>query len=149
MQIADGRVVSNFIVQALKGDDITVYGDGNQTRSFCYGDDLMDGFVTLMHSQDDFSGPINLGNPVEIRVEELAAFVIELTQSSSNVIRLPRPVDDPRQRQPNIDKAKKHLGWNPIVSLEQGLMKTISYFADEMGVVRPYMSSPERRLMFL
>lgn len=124
----DGRVVSNFIVQALKGEDITVYGDGNQTRSFCYCDDLIDGMVRLMNSGDNVTGPINIGNPGEFTILELAKKVIELTNSKSKIIYMPLPQDDPMQRKPVIDLAKEKLGWEPKVALDDGLIKTISYF---------------------
>jgi len=124
----DGRVVSNFIVQSLKGEDITVFGDGNQTRSFCYIDDLLNGLTRLMNSPDDFTGPVNLGNPVEFTILELAQKVIELTRTKSKIILNPLPDDDPRQRQPDITLARKALGWEPVVRLEEGLKKTIEYF---------------------
>ena len=127
----DGRVVSNFIVQALHGQDITIYGDGNQSRSFCYVDDLIEGFVLLMNSPDDVVGPINLGNPGEFTIRELAELVIEYTGSSSNLIFQPLPEDDPQQRQPDISLAKRVLDWEPHVSLSDGLKKTITYF-DEL-----------------
>jgi UDP-glucuronate decarboxylase len=124
----DGRVVSNFIVQALKGEDITIYGEGKQTRSFCYVDDLIEGIIRLMATGPDISGPINLGNPVEFTMLDLAEHVLKLTGSSSNLIFKPLPQDDPQQRQPNIKLAKETLGWEPSVKLEQGLIKTIAYF---------------------
>lgn len=124
----DGRVVSNFIVQSLKGKDITVFGDGNQTRSFCYIDDLINGLTRLMDSPDDFTGPVNLGNPVEFTILDLAQKVIELTGTKSKIILKPLPDDDPRQRQPDITLARKTLGWEPVVRLEDGLKKTIEYF---------------------
>ena len=124
----DGRVVSNFIVQALKGEDITVYGKGDQTRSFCYCDDLIDGMVRLMNSGDDVTGPINIGNPGEFTILELAQKVIELTNSKSKIIYMPLPQDDPMQRKPVIELAKEKLGWEPKVQLEDGLKKTIEYF---------------------
>ncbi len=124
----DGRVVSNFIVQALQGQDITIYGDGSQTRSFCYVDDLIDGMVRLMNSREEFSGPVNIGNPNEFTIGELAEMVIRLTGSKSKLIYLPLPADDPSQRQPNIELAKKELGWEPGIPLEEGLKKTIAYF---------------------
>ena len=124
----DGRVVSNFIVQALNNRDITVYGNGSQTRSFCYVDDLVEGLVRLMATADEVTGPINLGNPGEITIRELAETVIELTGSSSKVIRMPSPTDDPRQRQPDISNAGKILGWKPTVQLHDGLLRTIEYF---------------------
>lgn len=128
MNPEDGRVVSNFIMQALKGDDITLYGDGLQTRSFCYRDDLVEGFLRLMDTPKNIVGPINLGNPGEFTIKALAELVIKLTGSSSKLIYLPLPKDDPMQRQPDISKARKHLDWNPTINLEQGLMKTIAYF---------------------
>jgi UDP-glucuronate decarboxylase len=124
----DGRVVSNFIVQALKGKPITVYGKGNQTRSFCYVDDMIDGFVRLMSSPDTVTGPVNLGNPVEFTILELAHMVIELTKSKSRIVFKPLPHDDPVQRQPKITLAKKTLKWKPKVKLEDGLKETINYF---------------------
>ncbi len=124
----DGRVVSNFIVQALKGEDITIYGDGSQTRSFCYVDDLVDGLIKLMNSSDEFTGPVNLGNPVETSILELAQKVIKLTDSKSKIVSKSLPVDDPKQRQPNITLAKEKLNWEQKVSLEDGLIKTIEYF---------------------
>ena len=127
MRPDDGRVVSNFIVQALKGVDITVYGDGSQTRSFCYCDDLIEGFVRLM-AQDEITGPVNIGNPGEFTILELAQKVIELTGSSSKIIYEPLPSDDPLQRQPDITIAREKLGWEPKIDLETGLKKTIPYF---------------------
>lgn len=124
----DGRVVSNFIVQALKGDNITIYGNGSQTRSFCFVDDLIDGMIRLMNSRDDFTGPVNIGNTEEFTILELAEKVIELTKSKSKLIFKPLPQDDPLQRKPDISLAKKELGWNPKVNLEKGLKKTIEYF---------------------
>jgi UDP-glucuronate decarboxylase len=126
----DGRVVSNFIVQALQGNDITIYGDGAQTRSFCYVDDLIAGMISLMNSPKDVIGPINIGNPNEFSISELVSEVISLTNSKSKVVELPLPEDDPRQRQPDITKAKSILGWAPSVQLEEGLKKTIEYFAE-------------------
>ena len=124
----DGRVVSNFIIQALRGDPITIYGDGSQTRSFCYVDDLIDGMVALMESGPDVVGPINIGNPTEFTMLELAQSVLSLTESSSPVVFRPLPSDDPRQRQPDISFAAKTLGWMPRVELEEGLTRTIAYF---------------------
>ena len=124
----DGRVVSNFIVQALKGEDITIFGDGKQTRSFCYVDDLISGMIKMMNSPDIFTGPINLGNPNEFTMLELAQIVIELTQSKSNLVFKSLPQDDPKQRQPDINLARKELEWIPSVELEAGLMNTIAYF---------------------
>ena len=126
MAVDDGRVISNFIVQALRGDDITIYGDGSQTRSFCYVDDLIDGFTRLMKSA--LSGPINLGNPKEFSMRELAEIVIRLSGSKSKVTFLDLPADDPKQRQPEIAQAKDSLGWQPAIELEQGLAKTIDFF---------------------
>ena len=128
----DGRVVSNFIVQALKNEDITIYGDGRQTRSFCYVDDLLDGMVRLMQTGDEFIGPVNVGNPGEFTILELAEKVIQLTGSRSRLVFLPLPEDDPTQRQPDITLAKKVLGWEPKVNLEEGLIKTIEYFRDTL-----------------
>lgn len=127
----DGRVVSNFVVQALKGEDITIYGQGEQTRSFCYVDDLISGFIQLMNSPEALTGPVNLGNPVEFTIKELAEQVIDLTGSSSSLVFKPLPQDDPKQRQPDIQMARKELGWEPTIRLEEGLRKTISYF-DEL-----------------
>jgi UDP-glucuronate decarboxylase len=124
----DGRVVSNFIVQALKGQDITLYGDGQQTRSFCYVDDLIDAFIAYMGKDGDLPGPINMGNPVEFTMKQLAEEVLALTGSKSKLTHRPLPSDDPKQRQPNIDKAKELLGWQPKVQLRDGLQKTIEYF---------------------
>jgi UDP-glucuronate decarboxylase len=124
----DGRVVSNFIVQALKGEDITIFGDGMQTRSFCYVDDLIEGMFRLMNSRKGFTGPVNIGNPGEFTMLELAEKILELTKSRSSLKFLPLPQDDPMQRQPIIDLAKKELDWEPRVQLEEGLLKTIDYF---------------------
>jgi UDP-glucuronate decarboxylase len=128
MHLADGRVVSNFIVQALKGQPITLYGDGKQTRSFCYVDDLVDGLVRMMDSSDDITGPVNLGNPAEYSMEELAGLVVAQTNSRSELAYAPLPQDDPRQRQPDITRAREQLGWEPTVPLEEGLKRTIDYF---------------------
>ncbi len=128
----DGRVVSNFIVQALRGEDITVYGEGNQTRSFCYCDDLLDGMMRLMNSDDSIIGPINIGNPTEFTILELAQKVIELTNSKSKIIYMPLPSDDPMQRKPVIDLAREKLSWEPKIQLEEGLVKTIGYFEQLM-----------------
>ena len=129
----DGRVVSNFIVQALRGEPITIYGDGSQTRSFCYVDDLIEGFVRLMDSPDDITGPINLGNPGEFTILQLAETVIRLTGSKSRIERRPLPTDDPKQRKPDITRAKSLLGWEPSIRLEEGLGKTIAYFDALLG----------------
>jgi len=128
MAADDGRVVSNFIVQALRGQDLTVYGDGSQTRSFCYADDLVAGFMQLMNAGDEVVGPINMGNPGEFTMIELAEKVLRLTGSTSKLIHMPLPQDDPKQRRPDITKAKQFLGWEPTVALEQGLERTIDYF---------------------
>src|SRR5712691_6687413 len=124
----DGRVVSNFIVQALRGNEITVYGDGQQTRAFCYVDDLVDGLVRLMETGDDVTGPINIGNPAEFSIRELAEIVIDATGSRSRIVSRPLPADDPRQRQPDIAKARHVLGWTPRTPLKEGLVRTIAYF---------------------
>jgi UDP-glucuronate decarboxylase len=126
----DGRVVSNFIMQALKNKDITIFGKGTQTRSFCYVDDLIGGLIKLMDTDDGFIGPVNLGNPNENTILDLAKKVIELTKSKSKIIFQPLPTDDPCQRQPCLDIAKEKLNWQPNVSLEEGLKKTIAYFQD-------------------
>jgi len=128
----DGRVVSNFVMQALQGETITVYGDGAQTRSFCYVDDLVDGLVRLMNSEEAVIGPINLGNPDEFTIKQLAELVIDMTDSRSKIERFPLPQDDPRQRQPDIRKAQSTLDWSPTVPLKDGLKKTIDYFDDRM-----------------
>ena len=124
----DGRVVSNFIVQALKGEDITIYGNGQQTRSFCYVDDLIEAMIRAMNTGDDFTGPVNIGNPGEFTMLELAEAMIRLTNSKSKLVFLPLPQDDPKQRRPDISLAKEALGWSPKVDLEAGLEKTIGYF---------------------
>ncbi len=124
----DGRVVSNFIVQALRGEDITIYGDGLQTRSFCYVDDLIEGIIKMMNSPDDFTGPINLGNPSEFTILELAEKIISMTGSNSKIVFKPLPEDDPLQRKPDITLAKNRLKWEPKTTLEEGLSKTIDYF---------------------
>ncbi len=124
----DGRVVSNFIVQALKQQDITIYGDGQQTRSFCYVDDLVDAFVRFMNTPDEFTGPLNLGNPNEFTIRQLAEVVIELTGSKSAIVSMPLPQDDPRQRQPDISLARKTIDWNPTIELREGISRTIAYF---------------------
>jgi UDP-glucuronate decarboxylase len=129
----DGRVVSNFIIQALKGEDITVYGDGSQTRSFCYVQDLIDGFLKLMDSPDEITGPVNLGNPIEFTILELANEVIRMTNSTSKIIFKELPSDDPKQRRPNINLAQKSLSWNPQINLKDGLLKTIEYFKNLKG----------------
>lgn len=128
MAINDGRVVSNFIVQALRGEDITVYGDGAQTRSFCYVDDLVEGMIRLMNSDSSITGPINIGNPGEFTILELAEKVIDIVGSSSKIVRKDLPKDDPRQRRPDITKAKELLGWEPTIDLNSGLVQTVNYF---------------------
>lgn len=132
MAFDDGRVVSNFILQALKGEDITIYGDGMQTRSFCYVSDLVDGFIKLMNSPTEIKGPINLGNPHEMSVKDLAEMIIDMTDSSSKIIYGPLPVDDPKRRQPDITKAKELLDWEPVVHVTDGLKKTIDNFASRL-----------------
>jgi UDP-glucuronate decarboxylase len=132
MDIGDGRVVSNFIIQALRGEDITIYGDGSQTRSFCYVDDLIEGMVRLMNSRNGFTGPVNIGNPGEFTIKELAEIVIELTGSHSKMVYEPLPSDDPLQRKPVIDLARKELDWEPKIQLREGLEKTIEYFRSVM-----------------
>jgi UDP-glucuronate decarboxylase len=129
----DGRVVSNFVVQALRGEDLTIYGDGSQTRSFCYVDDLIDGFLSMMASPEDFVGPVNMGNPGEFTMIELAETILRLTRSRSRIRFMPLPEDDPRQRRPDIALAKEKLGWAPAVPLEPGLAKTIEYFRGLIG----------------
>lgn len=128
MDIGDGRVISNFVVQALKNENITIYGDGRQTRSFCYVDDLVDGMIKLMNSREDFYGPVNIGNPGEFSIKELAEIIIDMTNSKSKIVFKPLPQDDPLQRRPDISLAKAELGWEPKVDLREGLSKTISYF---------------------
>jgi UDP-glucuronate decarboxylase len=137
----DGRVVSNFIVQALLGRDITVFGDGLQTRSFCYVDDLIDGLIRLMNTADEITGPINIGNPKEFTMLELAAMVIELTGSRSRIVHRPRPQDDPRQRRPDISKADDALSWAPQTPLRDGLIRTIHYFEELLKdeAIRPHI----------
>ncbi len=129
----DGRVVSNFIVQALRGEKITIYGDGSQTRSFCYVDDLIDGMIRLMNSDDDVTGPINIGNPIEFSMLELATAVVDATRSSSSIEFHPLPADDPRQRQPDIAKAKEILQWEPKIALAEGLARSVVYFREELS----------------
>jgi len=133
MNLNDGRVVSNFIVQALKGEDITIYGDGTQTRSFCYVDDLIDAMIKMMNSRNDFTGPVNLGNPTEFKIIELAEMILKLTNSKSKIVYKPLPEDDPMQRKPVIDLAKKELNWEPKIPLEEGLKATIQYFKELLG----------------
>ncbi len=130
MHPSDGRVVSNFIIQALRGESVTIYGDGSQTRSFCYVDDMVEGFIRLMDSPDECTGPINLGNPDEFSIKQLAEHVVSLTGSKSEIVSKPLPEDDPKQRCPDISLAMEKLGWTPKIPLEQGLIKTIAYFED-------------------
>jgi len=144
----DGRVVSNFIVQSLQEEDITVYGDGSQTRSFCYVDDLIDGLVRLMATPDDFTGPVNIGNPTEFTILELAEKAIEMTGSKSKIIHKGLPKDDPTQRQPEITLAKKVLGWSPKIPLKKGLIKTIEYFTEELSDKVIEMSDSKPTLVF-
>jgi len=131
----DGRVVSNFIVQALQNHDITIYGDGSQTRSFQYVDDLVEGMIRLMNTSDDFIGPVNVGNPGEFTIKQLAEKVIQQTGSKSKLVYLPLPEDDPIQRQPSIELAREKLGWKPVVPLEEGLEKTVEYFKKKLKLV--------------
>ena len=133
MHPQDGRVVSNFIMQALQGEPITIYGDGQQSRSFCYVDEMVDAFIRLMNSSDDFIGPVNLGNPGEFTIRELAEKTLAMTGSKSELRNLPLPEDDPRQRQPDITLAKENLGWEPKIQLEEGLTKTIEYFRGQIN----------------
>jgi UDP-glucuronate decarboxylase len=145
----DGRVVSNFIIQALKGEPITIYGEGTQTRSFCYVDDLIEAFLRLMGTPDAFTGPINLGNPGEFTIKELALKVIKLTGARSKLVHKPLPVDDPTQRCPDIKLAKKTLGWQPKIQLDEGLEKTIAYFekllSSEKSAAKPAKKASSRR----
>jgi UDP-glucuronate decarboxylase len=141
MRPDDGRVVSNVICQALAGDDITIYGDGSQTRSFCYASDMVDGLLRLMDS-DVTDGPVNLGNPVELTVSDLVDRVLSMTGSNSRVVNLPLPEDDPRRRKPNIDRARERLGWEPKVALQQGLEKTAPWFAEEQKNGRTAVRPP-------
>ena len=133
MRPDDGRVVSNFIVQALRGQDITIFGDGQQTRSFCYVDDLIEAMLAMMDSPDGFTGPVNIGNPVEFTMLELAETVVRLTKSTSKIAFLELPQDDPRQRKPDISLAAEKFGWTPKISLEEGLIRTIAYFSSTIG----------------
>jgi UDP-glucuronate decarboxylase len=128
----DGRVVSNFIVQALKGEPITVYGDGSQTRSFCYVDDLIEGFIRLMASDQEITGPVNLGNPGEFTIRQLASQILEITGADANLVEAPLPADDPKQRKPDISLARSSLGWEPSIPLEDGLRRTIDYFRQQI-----------------
>ena len=132
MHPSDGRVVSNFIVQALKNEDITIYGDGSQSRSFCYVDDLIEAMISMMNSREEFMGPVNAGNPYEFTIMELAELVLKLTGSKSKLVYKPLPQDDPLQRRPDITLARKELGWEPKIRLEQGLVNTIEYFKNQL-----------------
>ena len=132
MHTSDGRVVSNFIVQALKGEDITIYGDGQQSRSFCYVDEMVDAFIRLMNTDRDFIGPVNLGNPGEFTIRELAEKTLAMIGSKSSLINEPLPEDDPKQRQPDISLAKEKLGWEPVIKLDEGLARTIEYFKSDL-----------------
>jgi UDP-glucuronate decarboxylase len=146
MHPRDGRVVSNFVMSALRGEPLTIYGDGSQTRSFCYVDDLVEGLVRMTGTPHTVTGPVNLGNPGEFTIAELANLVIELTGSSSSVERMPLPADDPVRRQPDITLAKNTLGWQPTVQLREGLMRTIDYFRNSAsGVVAPVAASAARQ----
>lgn len=136
MNMNDGRVVSNFIVQALKGEDITIFGDGKHTRSFQYIDDLIEGLIKLMNTPDNFTGPVNIGNPIEVSVGELAGKIITMIGSKSKIGYLPLPQDDPQQRKPDISLAEKELAWKPVVDLETGLAKTIEYFRGQLSTAR-------------
>ncbi len=142
MHPRDGRVVSNFIVQALQGEDLTIYGDGTQTRSFCYVDDLVDGLIRMMNNDLEFVGPVNIGNPGEFTMLGLANTVISLTGSKSRIVFQPPPPDDPRQRQPDITLATQKLAWKPTVSLEEGLQPTIEYFRQLLQTQRTYARAP-------
>ena len=137
----DGRVVSNFIVQALLGNPISIYGDGSQTRSFCYVDDLVEGLIRLMESDAEFVGPVNLGNPVEFSIKQLAELVVEMTGSQSSILYKPLPTDDPKQRQPDIGLAKLKLGWIPTIPLREGLEKTVSYFRQVLNETSTHSST--------
>src|SRR5665213_3888751 len=149
MHPADGRVVSNFITQALQGEPITIYGDGSQTRSFCYVDDLIEGLIGLMGSADGFTGPVNIGNPDEFTIKELADKVVGLIPTNAGIVRKPLPQDDPRQRRPDISVAREKLEWNPTVSLDEGLIPTIEYFrelaAPQRGDLRPPINGGSTR----
>ena len=134
----DGRVVSNFIVQALQNKDITIYGNGKQTRSFQYIDDLVEATLKMMNSSDSFTGPVNIGNPNEFTIQQLAEKVVELTNSKSKIVYLPSPIDDPQQRKPNIEIAQKHLNWQPQVQLSEGLLKTIDYFENLLSKLKKF-----------
>lgn len=133
MDIGDGRVISNFVVQALQNEDITIYGDGSQTRSFCYVDDLIDGMIRLMDSRKEFHGPVNIGNPEEYSIRSLAEIIIDMTNSKSKLVFMPLPQDDPTQRRPDISLAKAELGWEPKANLREGLSRTIAYFREMLA----------------
>jgi len=144
----DGRVVSNFIVQALKNQDITIYGNGQQTRSFQYIDDLIDGMIAMMASPDTFTGPVNIGNPIEFTILELAEKVIKLTGSKSKIINKPLPADDPMMRQPDISLAKKELNWSPKIDINEGLVKTIEFFMSDIYDIKPKRSTAVKEKIF-
>jgi UDP-glucuronate decarboxylase len=141
----DGRVVSNFIMQALRNEPITLYGDGSQTRSFCYVADLVEGFIRLMNTRDELTGPVNLGNPVEFTIAELAQLVLDLTGSRSKLVYLPLPADDPRQRKPDVRIAEAELGWQAVTPLEDGLKRTIAYF--DSLLARPARALVEAQML--
>ncbi|HEY0179088.1 MAG TPA: GDP-mannose 4,6-dehydratase, partial [Dokdonella sp.] len=144
MQVDDGRVVSNFIVQALRGEPLTLHGDGSQTRSFCYVDDLIEGILRLTFSAPEFTGPVNLGNPTEVTVAELARRIIELTGSRSRVVHRPMPIDDPTRRCPDISLARSALGWAPSTPLEEGLRRTAAWFEQTLGATAAVATEPAR-----
>jgi UDP-glucuronate decarboxylase len=145
MHPQDGRVVSNFIVQALQGRPITVYGDGTQTRSFCYVDDLIDGFLRLMATDPSVTGPVNLGNPKEFTIRQLADVIRDVVGSAVPIVELPLPRDDPRQRQPDITLARALIGWEPTIQLRQGIEATVAYFDQLLSSSKPDRSQPELR----
>jgi UDP-glucuronate decarboxylase len=147
MRADDGRVVSNVICQALAGEDITVYGNGEQTRSFCYVSDLVDGLLRLMRAETALDGPVNLGNPREMTVGELVALVVRMTETPSRIVRRPLPVDDPQRRRPDINRAETLLGWAPKVPLEEGLEATIAWFSREIAPRQPRPSIEERAVV--
>jgi UDP-glucuronate decarboxylase len=149
MHPEDGRVVSNFIVQALKGEPLTIFGDGSQTRSFCYVDDLIEGFVRMMDSPERFLGPVNLGNPEEFTMLELAEIVLEITGSRSRLVRRALPQDDPKRRRPDISLARSTLGWAPTVQLEEGVARTVDYFDRLLSSVREAAVPPSPQAMSL
>ena len=135
MSINDGRVISNFVVQAIQNKPLTIYGNGEQTRSFCYVDDLINGLVKMMDSNDKITGPINLGNPYECQIKYIAKKIIELTKSKSSIVNKSLPKDDPLKRKPDIHKARKLLNWEPVIGLEQGIINTINYFKNYLKLI--------------